>query len=424
MAKAKLKPLDEQVIVITGASSGIGLATARMAGRRGAKLALIARNQDVLRDLCAQLNAQGIAAIFVAIDVAGRNALDRAADIILQEYGRIDTWVNNAGTGLFSTLEELSDEDHRRLFETNYWGVVYGSLTALKHLRHRGGAIINLGSIVSDMVTPQQAAYSATKHAVKGFTEGLRQEVMQTGAPVAVTLIKPSGIDTPFGVHARNYMDEEGKVPPPAYHPDIVAEAILHAAEHPTRTVTVGGAGQFMVLMANLMPRLADRLLTSKSFINALKHDRPAPSADALYGPVDSHPSAIGRQKIDRRSSLWTKAQMRSPSIGAVVGFVALAAIGYLAGKRSLKSARRPQPDLRTVSPALLRQAEHRLKQAESRYRHAESDVRRLAAPMKNRLERETRAFAQPLQHHAEVELRSLAAPIKRWARENLPSLR
>lgn len=423
MAKVNLRPLNEQVIVITGASSGIGLSTARMAGKRGAKLALIARNEDVLREICEELNAKGVPAIYVAIDVASREAVERAAEIILQEYGRIDTWVNNAGTGLFSTLEELSDDDHRRLFDTNYWGVVYGSLTALKHLRQSGGAIVNLGSIVSDMVTPQQAAYSATKHAVKGFTEGLRQEVMQTKAPVSVTLIKPSAIDTPFGVHARNYMDVEGKVPPPAYHPDLVAEAILHAAESPTRALTVGGAGQMMVLMANWMPGLADRLMTSKTFVKMLKQDRPAPGNDALYRPVDAHPSTIGQQKVDRRSSLWTQAQMSSPPIGAILGFAALAAIGYLAATWESGNRRRG-PHIRNACSNLYRQAEKRLHRAEAKFHKAEKKFARLAGPAQRKAEREWKRSAEPLKQRAENEWQAIAAPIKRWARENLQSPR
>jgi short-subunit dehydrogenase len=423
MAKPKLKPLHEQVIVITGASSGIGLATARIAGKRGAKLALIARNEEVLREICEELNGQGIPAIYVAIDVASREAVERAADIVRRQYGRIDTWVNNAGTGLFSKLEELADEDHRRLFDTNYWGVVYGSLIALNHLRERGGAIVNLGSIVSDMVTPQQAAYSATKHAVKGFTEGLRQEVLQSKAPVSVTLIKPSAIDTPFGVHARNYMDEEGKVPPPAYHPDLVAEAILHAAETPTLTLTVGGAGQMMVWMANLMPALSDRLFTSKTFVNMLKQDRPAPTEDTLYGPVDAHPSTIGQQKIDRRSSMWTQAQMHAPPIGAILGFAALAAIGYLAATWQ-RGERKPPSAMRSASSDLYRQAEKRLKRAEAKFHTAEKKFARIAGPTQARAEREWRRTAEPVKQRVAGEWQQIAQPIKRWARENLPSLR
>jgi short-subunit dehydrogenase len=321
-----LKPLDRQIVVITGASSGIGLATARMAGERGAKLALIARNEEALQDICQELNEKGVAAVYVAADVGDRGAIERAADLIVGKYGRIDTWVNDAGIGLYGTLEETTEDDHRRLFDTNYWGVVNGSLAALRHMKKQGGAIINIGSVASEMAQPLLSAYAASKHAVKGFTESLRMELMRDKAPVSVTLIKPAAIDTPFGPHARNYLDTAAKVPAPAYHPDIVAEAILYAAENPTRSLTVGGAGQGMVWFFNWMPWLAEKMFASGADSMSRDEQHAKPQADALYGPVRGTPRTLGQQKVNRSSSLWTQAQMHRGLL-TMIGIAGVSAV-------------------------------------------------------------------------------------------------
>ncbi|HWE95288.1 MAG TPA: SDR family NAD(P)-dependent oxidoreductase [Tepidisphaeraceae bacterium] len=173
----KLKSLDQQVIVITGASSGIGLATAEAAAKKGAKLALAARSEQTMNDVVARINDSGGEAIFVACDVADRAQVESVAKAAVARFGRIDTWVNNAGIAIYGRLDEVTDEDSRRLFETNFWGVVNGSLAALPHLQENGGALINLGSEVSDAVVPLLGMYSASKHAVKGFTDSLRVEI-------------------------------------------------------------------------------------------------------------------------------------------------------------------------------------------------------------------------------------------------------
>ena len=187
--KPSLKPLDQQVMVITGASSGIGLATALAAAQQGARLVLAARSKDTLDEIVAGIREGGGDAVAVEADVADREQVERVAAAAIERFGRIDTWVNDAGVSIYGRLDEVSEEDSRRLFDTNFWGVVNGSLIALPHLKRQGGALINVGSEVSDAVVPLQGMYSASKHAVKGFTDALRIEIEKLDeAPVSITL--------------------------------------------------------------------------------------------------------------------------------------------------------------------------------------------------------------------------------------------
>lgn len=285
MTNSALKPLDQQVIVLTGASSGIGLCTALMAARAGARLVLIARSADVLEKLTADLDAEGLAAIPMVADVSVRVEMDKAAQTAVDRFGRIDTWINNAGLSIYGRLDAVSEEDSRRLFDINFWGVVNGSLAALPHLRTHGGALVNLGSEVSDAVVPLQGMYSASKHAVKGFTDALRIEIEQLdNAPVSITLIQPTAVDTPFPQHARNYMTQEPKLPSPLIDPQQVAEAILKAATEGGRDVTVGAMAAINTAAFKITPSLADKFAAKQ----ASRQQIAAPPMDpqgTLYKP-------------------------------------------------------------------------------------------------------------------------------------------
>jgi short-subunit dehydrogenase len=253
-----LKPIDQQVVVITGASSGIGLATAAAAGAQRAKLVLAARSADSLADIVRTLGGYEVEAESVAADVGDRSQVDRIAEAAIERFGRIDTWINNAGVSIYGRLDEISEDDSRRLFDTNYWGVVNGSLAALPYLRRRGGALINLGSEVSESVLPLQGVYAASKHAVKGFTDALRVELELERLPISVTLIQPTAVDTPLPQHARNYMDREPKLPTPLIDPATVADAIIAAATQPVREVKVGLMAKVNTALFKMAPGIGE----------------------------------------------------------------------------------------------------------------------------------------------------------------------
>jgi NAD(P)-dependent dehydrogenase (short-subunit alcohol dehydrogenase family) len=284
-AKPHLKPLAQQVIVITGATSGIGLATARAAARAGANLVVAARSAEDVERLERELSAT-TQALGVACDVADEDDVRNLARRAVERFGGFDTWINNAGVSIYGRIEDVDVTDMRQLFETNYWGVVNGSLAALDHLKHRGGAIINLGSALSERVIPLQGTYCASKFAVRGFTDALRIEVEKSGYPVSVTLIKPAAIDTPYVAHAKNYLPQEPKNPPPVYAPDVVAEVILHCAVTPERDRYAGGAAAGFGWLEKLLPRATDKVMEAVFFDQQQKGEPARPRGDAsLYHP-------------------------------------------------------------------------------------------------------------------------------------------
>lgn len=327
--RIKLKPIAEQTLVITGASSGIGLVTARRAAERGAKVILVARDTGTLEKIVKEIRERGNEADFIEADVGKREDLKRVVDTVVEKHGGFDTWVNNAGVGIYAPLEEVSDKDHHKVFQTNYWGVVYGSLEALKHLKKRGGALINLGSISSELPAPILSAYTASKFAVKGFTDSLRMELMHEKAPVSVTLIQPSGIHTPFGEHARNYMEARSQVPPPVYHPELVARAIVRSAESPLRSVMVGESGYLQTRLIRFFPRVGDKLFSRLFYKTALDWSQPNRNTDALHDPGEGGKDLGDQKGMIHKISPYTLAQMypRRATVIALGAGAAIAAI-------------------------------------------------------------------------------------------------
>jgi NAD(P)-dependent dehydrogenase (short-subunit alcohol dehydrogenase family) len=330
----KPKRLRNQVIVITGASSGIGLATARMAAARGARVVLTSRNERDLRVAVEEIDAQGGRATHVVADVAVPEEMDRVANVAIREFGGFDTWVNNAGISIYGRLIDVPMEDKKRLFDTNFWGVVNGCRTAVRYFAGRGGTIINMGSVVSDRAIPLQGMYSASKHAVRGYTDALRMELEHDRLPITVTLVKPASINTPFVDHARNYMPGAPTFPPPVYAPDVVARAILKCAERRIREITVGGGGRMITAFGRLAPRTTDALMERTLFESQQDKSRAVPPVDSLYRPARDGRASGPYDGHVMQSSLYTRAVMSD--VTRALPFIAAGAI--LAGATRWRS--------------------------------------------------------------------------------------
>lgn len=333
-----LKDLGNQTVVITGATTGIGLATARMAAEHGARLVLAARDENTLRELCDEINLAGGEAVHVAVDVGDKAQVHRITQTAIDTFDGFDTWINNAGVSLFGNLLDIDEKDYRRLFDTTYWGVVYGSLEAARHLSKRrdgyAGAIINLGSVASDQAIPYQGMYSAAKHAVKGFTDALRMELDHVGAPISVTLIKPASIATPFPEHAGNVMDTEPTLPPPLYEPRIVARSILYCAEHPRRDMYVGGGGRLMAAFGHCAPRLMDKIMSAK-IVGQQQTDKPEQRRHfALQEPTTDMRERARYSSHVSKTSLYNNASMHPVLTTAVLAGALIGAVA-LTGRRS-----------------------------------------------------------------------------------------
>jgi NAD(P)-dependent dehydrogenase (short-subunit alcohol dehydrogenase family) len=333
--KLTLKPLGEQVVVITGASSGIGLVTARHAAQRGACVVLAARNEKDLQDATEAIRRAGGRAAFVVADVADAAQVEAIADTARREFGRIDTWVNNAAVSMYGRVTELTIEDMRRQMDVNYWGQVYGSRAAVRHLRRGGGALINVGSALCDRAIPLQGGYCAAKHALKAFTDALRMELEEEGVAISVTLVKPASIDTPFFEKARTYLGVEPQPVPPVYAPEVVSEVILHAAQHPLRELIAGGAGA-KLSAARFAPRLADLHMERWTFASQTT-DKPAQGRpDNLYSPVTADGGERGRNWAGhtRHSSVYTRAALHPHAAGAAIAALAVGVGVAVAARR------------------------------------------------------------------------------------------
>ncbi len=329
----KLKPLSDQVIVVTGASSGIGLATARTAAKAGAKVLMVARSEDVLRDLVGGMQAEGLTVEAKAADVGDAAGVQAAADYAVATWGRIDTWINDAGSAIFGKVLDTPLDEQERLFRTNYFGVVNGCVAAVPFLKRQGGALITVGSLASDMPAPPMGIYSATKHATKAYVEVLRMELAADEVPVSVTLVKPSGIDTPIGQHAENHgSDGEAQIPPPIYDPQLVADAILDCAVNPRREVTVGGGGRAQVLFSQHFPGLYE-WLAPRVAKGAYAPKTPQPTPSNLKWGVGAGRERSGEHPHARKVSLYTTAALHPKTIAVGIGGLALAA-GLLIARR------------------------------------------------------------------------------------------
>lgn len=293
--KFKPKKISDQTIVITGASSGIGRATALMAGEKGAKVVLAARSDFDLQEVEETITKKGGQALVVVTDVTKKEDLWNLKEKAEEKFGTIDTWINNAGTSIYGYLLDSDIEEERKLFETNFWGARIGSQVGVESMKAKGGVLINLGSEVSVAAQPLLGIYSASKHALKAFTDSLRSELRDQNYPVEVCLVRPTAIDTMFADHAANRLPEgEPSLPAPLFEPEVAAEAILKCAENPQRDVYVGGPARLSAILDTFFPKVKDIMAensmkelkkgTSKEHLASNENLERAPDENETHG--------------------------------------------------------------------------------------------------------------------------------------------
>lgn len=331
-----MRPINEQVIVITGGSSGIGRATALVAVGRGAKVAIAARGTDALHATRLELEGAGGEVLAVPTDVADFAQVEGLGQRAVERFGRIDTWVNAAAVSVYGELANVEPEEFRRVIEVDLLGTAYGTKVALALMRGQpeGGTIVNVSSGIGDRAVPLQSAYAAAKHGVNGFGEALRVELNHAGSPIRVATIKPASIDTPFFRHARSKMGAAPAPMPPVYDPDLVAAAILHAATHPVRELSVGGASAVLSALENVAPALMDLGLRLTGYRTQQENGpKPPTEPDNLFVGSPG-PGSIRGDHGGRRFSLYTALAMRPPLKQVACAAAALAGIALARSRR------------------------------------------------------------------------------------------
>jgi NAD(P)-dependent dehydrogenase (short-subunit alcohol dehydrogenase family) len=335
------RALEEQVVVITGASSGIGRETALAFGAKGATVVLAARSKDALEKAAREIELSGGQAHVVVTDVADWKQVEHLAEETVERFGRIDTWVNNAAVSEYAEVWEMTVEEIDRIVQVILMGQIYGMKAALPHMQHeRQGTIVNVASALAYRAIPLQSAYCASKHGIKGFTESLRLELKHAGyAAINVTLVMPSSIDTPLFTHARSKMGVYPQPVPPIYDPSTVAEAILFVAQHPRRDVVVGAA-KIMTLLERISPALADwYMLRNGRLWKQQKTEWPDEGRDNLFEPMEGTGQSRGKfTERSKSASLYTRYlglypnRLRALVAGAILGLLGLV---FWAGRKS-----------------------------------------------------------------------------------------
>jgi NAD(P)-dependent dehydrogenase (short-subunit alcohol dehydrogenase family) len=292
----KLKPIEQQVVVVVGASSGIGRETALQFAKRNAKVVVAARTESALASLVDEIVLLGGEAIAVTADVAVLEQVQSIADKAIERFGRIDTWVHGAATAIIAPFELVTPEEFKRVIDVNLMGAVYGAMVAMHQLRRTGGgAFIAISSVEARRSMPLQTSYSASKHGLEGFLDALRAELRHEGFPISITNILPSVINTPFYNKARTKLGVKPTGVPPYYQPNIVAAAILHAAEYPTRDTIVGDVGRAIDLLQKIAPDLVDTLVGAIAVpfqkTNTIK---AADDPNNLFEPIEGYDRATG----------------------------------------------------------------------------------------------------------------------------------
>jgi NAD(P)-dependent dehydrogenase (short-subunit alcohol dehydrogenase family) len=318
-------------VAITGASSGVGRATARAFGAEGARVALLARGAESLENARDEVTRAGGRAICVPTDVADPNAIEAAAQAAERELGPIDVWVNNAMATIFAPVREIAPEEYRRVTEVTYLGVVYGTLAALKRMRERDrGVIVQVGSALAERSIPLQSAYCAAKHAIEGLTESIRVELLHKGSNVRIPLVQLPAVNTPQFDWSLSKMPNMPMPVPPIYQPEVVAQAIVYAAMHPRKELWVGGRNALGIMANRLVPGLLDHYLARVGYkAQMTSQTDPGDRPSNLWKALPGDRGARGRfddQAHSASAQVWL-AEHR----GVVV--VALIAAGFAFGR-------------------------------------------------------------------------------------------
>jgi NAD(P)-dependent dehydrogenase (short-subunit alcohol dehydrogenase family) len=330
----RLKPLNQQVVVVMGASSGIGRAAALDFAAKGATVVCSARDEGGLATLVNEIRGKGGKAMAIIADVADAEQMVGVAECAAQELGGIDTWVHVAAVSVYARFEETRPAEFARVIEVNLLGQIHGALAALPHLRQAGrGSLICVSSVEGVISLPFQSAYAASKHGIIGFLDALRIELRREGVPINVTNIMPAGINTPLFQKALTRLGVEPRPAPPIYAPELVSRAILHAAVHESRDLVVGGAGVALLLARRISPHLTDALLRGRPGFEAQLTNRPkSPDAPSnLFQPSPVREARVegvfGKETL--RRSLITRIELSRPA--AAVRWAARAIFGIVA---------------------------------------------------------------------------------------------
>lgn len=292
----QLKPISQQVVAIVGASSGIGRETALQFAKKGAKVVVAARSQSGLESLVSEIKLFGGEAVAIVADVSEFDQVKAIADKAVEVYGRLDTWVHSAATGVLAPFDQITPEEFKRVIDVNLTGQAYGAMAALPHLKKEGrGALIHISSVEARRSIPLQSPYSASKHGVEGMLDSLRVELQHEGWPISVTNILPSVINTPFYNKVRTKLGVKPTGVPPYYQPSIVAEAILYVAEHPTRDFIVGDIGRVLDVMQRISPVLVDNILLLIGFAGQRTNEQKSEDApNNVFEPIAGYDTVEG----------------------------------------------------------------------------------------------------------------------------------
>ncbi len=324
-----------EVVVVTGAGAGLGRAIVQAFARRGAHLGLLSRGRERLEDARHEVEAAGGKAIVLPADVADADAVDAAAARTEETFGPIDIWVNNAMTTVFSPIKEMSPDEFQRVTEVTYLGFVYGTLAALKRMLPRDrGTIVQVGSALAYRSIPLQAAYCAAKHAIVGFTDSLRCELIHDGSHVRVTLVHMPALNTPQFTWCKSRMPRKAQPVPPIYQPEVGAEAVYWAAHHHRRELFVGWPTVKAIWGQRFIPGLLDHYLAKMAWDGQMYDGARDPSQpNDLYAPVPGHQGAHGAfdgRASEHSSELWLTTRPPWRALAAA----AAASIALLAIKR------------------------------------------------------------------------------------------